>query len=176
MNQDPNMTGAPIPRSFDQLRTLTGTRNHCGKPLAGKRAEPGSPTRRGEMAGGMDLQPDHRKSTPDAQDPPTSRYETISRHRHLRIRLARLRRSGSQFRQGDRVVIHGRADIWVKQTRLSFIGDDIRKIGAGGLKEQIDELRKKAQGRRPVRRRPQKPLPNSPVHRRSAPRGRWKAM
>ncbi|MBT1172816.1 exodeoxyribonuclease VII large subunit [Bifidobacterium sp. MA2] len=54
--------------------------------------------------------------------------------------------AASQFRQGDRVVIHGRADIWVKQTRLSFIGDDIRKIGAGGLKEQIDELRKKLKG------------------------------
>ncbi|KAA8819891.1 exodeoxyribonuclease VII large subunit [Bifidobacterium rousetti] len=54
--------------------------------------------------------------------------------------------AASQFRQGDRVVIHGRADIWVKQTRLSFIGDDIRKIGAGGLKEQIDELRKRLKG------------------------------
>ncbi|WP_164520936.1 exodeoxyribonuclease VII large subunit [Bifidobacterium samirii] len=53
----------------------------------------------------------------------------------------------AQFRQGDRVVIHGRADIWVKQTRLSFIGDDIRKIGSGGgLKEQIDELRRKLKG------------------------------
>ncbi|MBT1161044.1 exodeoxyribonuclease VII large subunit [Bifidobacterium sp. SO1] len=51
------------------------------------------------------------------------------------------------FRQGDRVVIHGKADIWVKQTRLSFIGDEIRKIGSGGgLKEQIDELRKKLKG------------------------------
>lgn len=52
----------------------------------------------------------------------------------------------AQFRQGDRVVIHGKADIWIKQTRLSFIGDDIRKIGAGGLKEQIDELRKRLKG------------------------------
>ena len=51
------------------------------------------------------------------------------------------------FKQGDRVVVHGKADIWVKQTRLSFIGDDIRKIGSGGgLKEQIDELRKKLKG------------------------------
>ncbi|MBT1182166.1 exodeoxyribonuclease VII large subunit [Bifidobacterium sp. CP2] len=54
--------------------------------------------------------------------------------------------AAAQFRQGDRVVVHGRADIWVKQTRLSFIGDDIRKIGAGGLKEQIDELRKRLKG------------------------------
>ncbi|KAB7789732.1 exodeoxyribonuclease VII large subunit [Bifidobacterium leontopitheci] len=53
----------------------------------------------------------------------------------------------AQFRQGDRVVIHGKADIWVKQTRLSFIGDDIRKIGSGGgLKEQIDRLRMQLKG------------------------------
>nr|WP_239519314.1 exodeoxyribonuclease VII large subunit [Bifidobacterium ramosum] len=56
-------------------------------------------------------------------------------------------RKAVEFRQGDRVVIHGKADVWVKQTRLSFIGDDIRKIGSGGgLKEQIDELRKKLKG------------------------------
>ena len=52
----------------------------------------------------------------------------------------------AQFRQGDRVVIHGKADVWMKQTRLSFIGDEIRRIGAGGLKEQIDELRRKLKG------------------------------
>lgn len=50
------------------------------------------------------------------------------------------------FRQGDRVVIHGRADLWVKATRLSFRGDDIRRIGAGDLKEQIDRLRKQLKG------------------------------
>lgn len=52
----------------------------------------------------------------------------------------------SSFRQGDRVVLHGKADLWVKATRLSFIGDDIRKIGAGGLKEQIDRLRRRLKG------------------------------
>ena len=53
----------------------------------------------------------------------------------------------ASFKQGDRVVVHGKADIWVKQTRLSFIGDDIRKIGSGGgLKEQIDQLRMKLKG------------------------------
>lgn len=50
------------------------------------------------------------------------------------------------FRQGDRVVVHGRADLWMKQTRLSFRGDDIRRIGAGDLKEQIDRLRMKLKG------------------------------
>ncbi|RBP98613.1 exodeoxyribonuclease VII large subunit [Bifidobacterium aemilianum] len=50
------------------------------------------------------------------------------------------------FRQGDRVVVHGRPNIWVKATRLSFQADDIRRIGAGDLKAQIDELRKKLKG------------------------------
>ncbi|KFJ08115.1 exodeoxyribonuclease VII large subunit [Bifidobacterium tsurumiense] len=50
------------------------------------------------------------------------------------------------FRQGDRVVVHGRPDIWIKATRLSFVADDIRRVGAGDLKAQIDELRKKLKG------------------------------
>lgn len=51
-----------------------------------------------------------------------------------------------EFRQGDRVVLHGRPDLWVKATRLSFVADDIRRVGAGDLKAQIDELRKKLKG------------------------------
>lgn len=50
------------------------------------------------------------------------------------------------FRQGDRVVIHGRPDLWMKATRLSFVADDIRRVGSGGLKEYIDELRKRLKG------------------------------
>lgn len=50
------------------------------------------------------------------------------------------------FQQGDRVVMHGQADLWVKSTRLSFRADDIRRIGSGGIKEQIDELCKKLKG------------------------------
>ena len=50
------------------------------------------------------------------------------------------------FQQGDRAVMHGQADLWVKSTRLSFRADDIRRIGSGGIKEQIDELRKKLKG------------------------------
>lgn len=70
--------------------------------------------------------------------------------------------AAAQFRQGDRVVIHGKADVWVKQTRLSFIGDDIRKIGAGGLKEQIDELRKKLKGEGLFDAENKVPLPEFP--------------
>ena len=50
------------------------------------------------------------------------------------------------FQQGDRVVMHGQADLWVNSTRLSVRADDIRRIGSGGIKEQIDELRKKLKG------------------------------
>ena len=50
------------------------------------------------------------------------------------------------FRQGDRVVVHGRADVWMKATRLSFVADDIRRLGTGDLKEMIDALRRKLKG------------------------------
>lgn len=50
------------------------------------------------------------------------------------------------FRQGDRVVVHGRPDLWIKQTRLSFMADAIKRVGTGDLKEQIEELRRKLKG------------------------------
>ena len=50
------------------------------------------------------------------------------------------------FKQGERVVVHGKPDIWIKATRLSFVADDIRRVGAGDLKAQIDELRKRLKG------------------------------
>lgn len=52
----------------------------------------------------------------------------------------------SQFIQGDQVVVHGHPDVWMKRTSLSFIGDDIRKVGKGDLRQQIEELRKKLKG------------------------------
>lgn len=50
------------------------------------------------------------------------------------------------FNQGDRVVVHGRPDIWQKQTRLSFFSDDIRRVGTGSLRAQIEELRRRLKG------------------------------
>ena len=70
----------------------------------------------------------------------------------------------TQLRQGDRVVVHGHADIWGKNTRLSFLGDDIRKIGSGGgLKEQIDELRRKLKGEGLFDADRKTPLPEFPA-------------
>lgn len=66
------------------------------------------------------------------------------------------------FQQGDRVVIHGKANIWVKQTRLSFRGDDIRRIGTGSLKEQIDQLRMKLKGEGLFDESRKVPLPEFP--------------
>lgn len=51
-----------------------------------------------------------------------------------------------QLHQGDRVVVHGKAEIWAKLTRLSFVADDIRRVGAGDLKAQIDQLRMRLKG------------------------------
>jgi exodeoxyribonuclease VII large subunit len=50
------------------------------------------------------------------------------------------------FKQGDRVVVHGRADVWQKTTRLSFRADRIIRVGEGTLREQIEELRRKLKG------------------------------
>lgn len=50
-------------------------------------------------------------------------------------------------RSGDRVVIHGKPNLWMKRTSLSLRGDTILKVGAGGsLKAMIDELRKQLKG------------------------------
>ncbi len=51
-----------------------------------------------------------------------------------------------EFHQGDRVVLHGHPDVWMKVTRLSFLADDIRRVGKGDLMAQIEELRKKLKG------------------------------
>ena len=67
------------------------------------------------------------------------------------------------FRQGDRVVVHGKADVWVKATRLSFVADDIRRIGAGDLKAQIDELRKRLKGEGLFDAENKVPLPEFPA-------------
>lgn len=66
------------------------------------------------------------------------------------------------LRQGDRVVVHGKADIWVKATRLSFVADEIRRVGAGDLKAQIDELRKKLKGEGLFDAENKVPLPEFP--------------
>lgn len=55
--------------------------------------------------------------------------------------------AASQFAQGDRVVIHGKPNLWMKRTSLSLRGDTILRVGAGGsLKAMIDELRKRLKG------------------------------
>ena len=61
--------------------------------------------------------------------------------------FGRFAAAASQFVQGDRVVIHGKPNLWMKRTSLSLRGDTILKVGAGGsLKAMIDELRKQLKG------------------------------
>ncbi|PJM78871.1 exodeoxyribonuclease VII large subunit [Bifidobacterium scaligerum] len=61
--------------------------------------------------------------------------------------FGRFAAAASQFVQGDRVVIHGKANLWMKRTSLSLRGDTILKVGSGGsLKAMIDELRKRLKG------------------------------
>lgn len=55
--------------------------------------------------------------------------------------------AATPFVQGDRVIIHGKPNLWMKRTSLSLRGDAIIAAGAGGsLKAMIDELRKKLKG------------------------------
>ena len=50
------------------------------------------------------------------------------------------------YKQGDRVVVHGKADLYVKSTRLSLRADMIKRVGAGNLQEQINQLRMRLKG------------------------------
>lgn len=67
-----------------------------------------------------------------------------------------------EFKQGDRVVIHGKADLWMKATRLSLRGDMIKRVGAGNLQEQINELRMKLKGEGLFDAENKVPLPEFP--------------
>lgn len=55
-------------------------------------------------------------------------------------------RAARSYKQGDRIVVHGKADIWQKRTRLSFRADRIIRVGEGTLREQIEQLRRKLKG------------------------------
>ena len=58
--------------------------------------------------------------------------------------FGRFAAAAAPFVQGDRVIIHGKPNVWMKRTSLSLRGDAIIAAGAGGsLKAMIDELRKK---------------------------------
>ena len=61
--------------------------------------------------------------------------------------FGRFAAAAAPFVQGDRVIIHGKPNVWMKRTSLSLRGDAIIAAGAGGsLKAMIDELRKKLKG------------------------------
>lgn len=67
-----------------------------------------------------------------------------------------------EFKQGDQILVHGQASVWVKQTRFSFRADQIRAVGRGQLIEQINELRRKLKGEGLFDEDRKKPLPQFP--------------
>ncbi len=67
-----------------------------------------------------------------------------------------------EFKQGDQILLHGRANVWLKQTKFSFRADEIRAVGRGQLIEQINELRKKLKGEGLFDAERKKPLPEFP--------------
>lgn len=71
--------------------------------------------------------------------------------------------AATPFAQGDRVIIHGKPNLWMKRTSLSLRGDAIIAAGAGGsLKAMIDELRKKLKGEGLFDADRKQPLPEFP--------------
>ena len=71
--------------------------------------------------------------------------------------------AATPFVQGDRVIIHGKPNLWMKRTSLSLRGDAIIAAGAGGsLKAMIDELRKKHKGEGLFDADRKQPLPEFP--------------
>ena len=71
--------------------------------------------------------------------------------------------AAAPFVQGDRVIIHGKPNLWMKRTSLSLRGDKIIAAGAGGsLKAMIDALRKKLKGEGLFDADRKKPLPEFP--------------
>lgn len=67
-----------------------------------------------------------------------------------------------EFKQGDQILVHGRANMWVKQSRFSFKADQIRAVGRGRLIEQINELRMRLKGEGLFDADRKKPLPQFP--------------
>jgi exodeoxyribonuclease VII large subunit len=77
--------------------------------------------------------------------------------------FGRFAAAASQFVQGDRVVIHGKPNLWTKRTSLSLRADTIVKVGTGGsLKAMIDELRKRLKGEGLFDAEHKRPLPEFP--------------
>lgn len=67
-----------------------------------------------------------------------------------------------EFKQGDQILVHGRANMWIKQSRFSFKADQIRAVGRGRLIEQINELRMRLKGEGLFDADRKKPLPEFP--------------
>ena len=71
--------------------------------------------------------------------------------------------AATPFVQGDRVIIHGKPNLWMKRTSLSVRRDAIIAAVAGGsLKAMIDELRKKLKGEGLFDADRKQPLPEFP--------------
>lgn len=135
------------PRPIDQL-PARAAETTAQKSVAGKRAEPEVLRCRGTMARprgspGQITQINTRRAG-SAYITLRDDFEDIAMEVNG---FGRFAAAASQFVQGDRVVIHGKPNLWMKRTSLSLRGDTILKVGAGGsLKAMIDELRKQLKG------------------------------
>ena len=146
-----------------QTAATTGRRNHRRQPLAGKSAQREIPYGRRTVAIGLGGRADHA----DQHQTSGQRYITL-RDDYQDIALevngfGQFAAAATPFVQGDRVIIHGKPNLWMKRTSLSLRGDAIIAAGAGGsLKAMIDELRKKLKGEGLFDADRKQPLPEFP--------------
>ncbi len=66
------------------------------------------------------------------------------------------------LKQGDKIVLFGRPEVWEKQTSLSFKAAQIRRCGEGDLAERIDQLRRRLKGEGLFDEANKVPLPEFP--------------
>ncbi|MFR0556434.1 exodeoxyribonuclease VII large subunit [Pseudoscardovia radai] len=67
-----------------------------------------------------------------------------------------------QLRQGDKIVMYGKPDIWQKETRLSIKGMEVYRLGEGDLAARIEQLRRKLKGEGLFDAENKVPLPEFP--------------
>ena len=155
MSEDLNTTGMPIPRPFEQLPRLareTTADNPWPVSVLSQKFHTAVEKWPAAWICGQITEINTRRAG--------SAYLTVrDDFEDIAISVSGWRAfaaAASQFRQGDRVVIHGHADIWVKQTRFELHRrrhpqDRLRRRTEGADRPVAHE----AQGQGPVRRGPQ---------------------
>ncbi|MDD6374167.1 MAG: exodeoxyribonuclease VII large subunit [Bifidobacteriaceae bacterium] len=66
------------------------------------------------------------------------------------------------LRQGEKIVVRGRPNVWERATRLSVVCDEVFREGQGNLVLQIEQLKRKLKGEGLFDQERKRPLPEFP--------------